>query len=182
MGEQRELFRDPDSKCHMTHRVILRAEGPKDLASRFFGRLRRPQNDKRRAFTLIELMIVVIIIAALAAMIVPRLSGRADQAKVTVAQTDISANIATALKLYQLDNGNFPTTEQGLSALLDRPTSESAGANWNGPYLEKKPVDPWGNPYKYRYPGANNKSSYDLYSVGKDGSEGTEDDVTNWSK
>ncbi len=136
----------------------------------------------RKAFTLIELMIVVIIIAALAAMIVPRLSGRADQAKVTVAQSDINANIATALKLYQLDNGNFPTTEQGLEALLEKPGSEPAPNNWNGPYLEKKAVDPWGNPYKYRYPGTNNKSSYDLYSAGKDQTEGTEDDVTNWSK
>ena len=130
-----------------------------------------------RGFTLIELMIVVIIIAALAAMIVPRLSGRADQAKVAIAQSDINANLATALKLYQLDNGNFPTTEQGLNALIAKPADAS---NWNGPYIEKNPIDPWGNAYKYKYPGVNNKSTYDLYSVGKDGVEGTEDDVTNW--
>ena len=134
----------------------------------------------RKAFTLIELMIVVIIIAALAAMIVPRLSGRADQAKVAVAQSDIGANIATALKLYQLDNGNFPTNEQGLNALLTKPSSEPVPNNWNGPYIEKPPVDPWGNPYKYTCPGTNNKTSYDLFSAGKDGIEGTEDDVTNW--
>jgi general secretion pathway protein G len=136
----------------------------------------------KKAFTLIELMIVVIIIAALAAMIVPRLSGRADQAKVTVAQSDIGANLATALKLYQLDNGNFPTTEQGLAALLEKPSSEPVPNNWNGPYIEKKAIDPWGNVYKYVSPGANNKSGYDLYSAGKDQTEGSEDDVTNWSK
>ncbi|MFA5143633.1 MAG: type II secretion system major pseudopilin GspG [Candidatus Omnitrophota bacterium] len=136
---------------------------------------------RRMAFTLIELMIVVIIIAALAAMIVPRLSGRAEQAKVAVAQSDINANIATALKLYQLDNGNFPTTEQGLAALIEKPSSEPVPRNWNGPYLEKQPVDPWGNTYKYRSPGTNNKTSYDLYSIGKDSAEGTDDDITNWS-
>ena len=134
----------------------------------------------KNGFTLIELMIVVIIIAALAAMIVPRLSGRAEQAKATVAQSDINASLATALKLYQLDNGNFPTTEQGLDALLTKPTTEPVPPNWNGPYVEKPPLDPWNNPYKYRCPGTNNKSSYDLYSMGKDGQEGTDDDVTNW--
>lgn len=134
----------------------------------------------KKGFTLIELMIVVIIIAALAAMIMPRLSGRAEQAKVAVAQSDISANMATALKLYQLDNGNFPATEQALEALITKSASEPVPSNWNGPYLERNPIDPWGNPYKYKCPGANNKNTYDLYSMGKDGIEGTEDDVTNW--
>ena len=135
---------------------------------------------RKKGFTLIELMIVVIIIAALAAMIVPRLSGRAEQAKVAVAKSDINANMATALKLYQLDNGNFPTTEQGLDALIAKSGSEPAPSNWNGPYLEKNPIDPWSNPYKYKSPGANNKGTYDLYSMGPDGIEGTEDDITNW--
>ena len=136
----------------------------------------------KKAFTLIELMIVVIIIAALAAMIVPRLSGRADQAKVTVAQSDISANIATALKLYQLDNGSFPTTEQGLAALLDKPASEPAANNWNGPYLEKLPVDPWGRPYQYQSPGTNRPHDYDLSSLGKDSKpDAIKDDVANWT-
>ncbi len=153
---------------------------PEGSFFRFFGRLRRPQNDSQRAFTLIELMIVVIIIAALAAMIVPRLSGRADQAKVTVAQSDINGSLATALKLYQLDNGSFPTTEQGLAALMTKPAGEPSPANWNGPYIEKNPLDPWGNAYRYKSPGDSNKSGYDLYSIGKDATEGTEDDVTNW--
>ena len=137
---------------------------------------------KKNGFTLIELMIVVIIIAALAAMIVPRLSGRTEQAKISVAQSDINANMSTALKLYQLDNGNFPSTEQGLNALLTKPSTEPVPNNWNGPYLEKAPIDPWGNTYRYKSPGSNNKTGYDLYSLGKDGLEGTEDDVINWSK
>lgn len=120
-----------------------------------------------RAFTLIEIMVVVVIIAALAAMVVPRLSGRSDQARVAIAKADISSSLATALKLYDLDNGQFPSTEQGLNALL-------------GPYIENKPVDPWGRPYRYKYPGEHNRLSYDLYSLGKDGADGTEDDVKNW--
>jgi general secretion pathway protein G len=115
-------------------------------------------------------------------MIVPRLSGRAEQAKVAVAQSDINASLATALKLYQLDNGNFPSTEQGLEALLTKPTSEPMARNWNGPYIEKSAIDPFGLPYKYRSPGVNNRSGYDLYSAGKDGIEGNEDDITNWNK
>ena len=133
-----------------------------------------------RGFTLIELMIVVIIIAAIAAMVVPRLSGRSEQAKITVAQADISSNIGMALKLYELDNGNYPTTEQGLNALMAKPTSSPAAQNWKGPYLEKAPLDPWGNPYQYRCPGSHNTSGYDLYSPGKDAAEGGEDDVVNW--
>jgi len=133
-----------------------------------------------RGFTLIELMIVVIIIAALAAMVLPRFAGRTEQARVAIAESDVNSNIATALKLYELDNGNYPTTEQGLNALLTKPGSTPAPLNWNGPYLEKKPIDPWKNPYQYKCPGVHNPSGYDLYSLGKDGAEGTADDVKNW--
>jgi general secretion pathway protein G len=134
----------------------------------------------KKCFTLIELMIVVIIIAALAAMVIPRLSGRTEQAKITIAEADINSNIAMALKLYELDNGNFPTTEQGLNVLLSKPTSNPVPSNWKGPYLEKKPIDPWKNSYQYKCLGQHNASTYDLYSLGKDGLEGTEDDVKNW--
>lgn len=137
-------------------------------------------NIRVKGFTLIELMIVVIIIAALAAVVVPRLSGRTDQAKIAIAEADINSNISMALKLYDLDNGNFPTTEQGLNALLSKPSSNPAPANWNGPYLEKKAIGPWKNPYQYKCPGVHNTAGYDLYSLGKDGAEGTDDDVTNW--
>lgn len=134
----------------------------------------------KTAFTLIELMIVVVIIVALASMVVPRLSGRTEQAKKAVAKADIGSNIPMALKLYELDNGNFPTTEQGLAALNSAPSSAPVPNNWNGPYLESVPSDPWGYPYKYRSPGSNNKTTYDLYSVGKDGQEDTSDDIKNW--
>jgi general secretion pathway protein G len=129
-----------------------------------------------KGFTLIELMLVVIIIGALVAMVMPRLTGRSEQARITAAGADIGANIATALKLYELDNGNFPSTEEGLNALLSKPSSVT---NWNGPYLEKKPIDPWGREYKYRCPGEHRRGDYDLYSLGKDGVEST-DDITNW--
>ena len=131
----------------------------------------------RRGFTLIEIMLVVIIIGALAAMIVPRLAGRSEQAKVAVAKSDIS-NIATALKLYELDNGGFPTGSQGLLALRERSSATPVPKNWNGPYLEKDPVDPWGNPYMYASPGVH-RSDYDLSSKGKDVAS-ADDDITNW--
>lgn len=127
-------------------------------------------------FTLIELMLVVIIIGALIAMVMPRLTGRTEQARATAAQADISANIATALKLYELDNGSFPSSDEGLNALLTKPASASG---WRGPYIEKKPVDPWGREYKYKCPGEHRPADYDLYSLGKDGVEST-DDVKNW--
>jgi len=150
----------------------------RSLVSRLAGeRVRRLDRRTRQGFTLIELMIVVIIIAALAAMVVPRLAGRSEQAKVAIASADINSNISMALKLYELDNGSFPTTEQGINALLVKP---SGAANWNGPYLEKNPLDPWKNPYQYRYPGTSNTLGYDLFSVGRDGAEGTADDVRNW--
>ncbi len=132
------------------------------------------------AFTLIELMLVVIIIGVLAAMVVPRLAGRSEQAREAAAQADIEANIATALDLYELDNGQYPTTEQGLNALIKKPTSSPLPDNWRGPYLKKEPLDPWGKHYTYRYPGEHNIEDYDLASWGKDGFEGGGDDVVNW--
>lgn len=135
-----------------------------------------PQSGNRRGFTLIELMLVVIIIGALVAMVMPRLAGRGEQARVATAKADIQTNIATALKLYELDNGAFPSTEEGLNALLNKPSSAS---NWNGPYLERKPLDPWGREYAYKSPGEHRQMDYDLYSLGNDGVE-SQDDVKNW--
>ena len=127
-------------------------------------------------FTLIELMLVVIIIGALVAMVMPRLAGRGEQARVATAKADIQTNIATALKLYELDNGSFPTSTDGLNALLSKSSSAS---NWNGPYLERKPLDPWGREYNYKSPGEHRTADYDLYSFGNDGVE-SQDDVKNW--
>jgi general secretion pathway protein G len=135
----------------------------------------------RRGFTLIEILMVVIIIGTLAAMLIPRLTGRSDQARYAAAKADVTVNVTTALKLYELDNGFFPSTEQGLDALLAKPTTNPVPQNWNGPYLENLPVDPWGRPYQYRSPGANRPHDYDLWSMGKNSTkEKSDDDVTNW--
>ena len=142
--------------------------------------LKRDGGQNQSAFTLVELMIVVIIITALAAMVVPRLNGRSEDARIAVAEADINSNIAMALKLYETDNGTYPTTEQGLTALMVRPVSDPVPSNWKGPYLERKFLDPWKRLYQYKSPGAHNSSGYDLYSLGKDGVEGMADDVKNW--
>jgi len=130
----------------------------------------------KAGFTLIELMLVVIIIGALVAMVMPRLVGRSEQARVSAARADINANIATGLKLFELDNGTYPSTDEGLNALLTKPGNAK---NWNGPYLEKKPLDPWGHEYQYESPGSHRSHDYDLYSLGKDG-QASGDDITNW--
>jgi general secretion pathway protein G len=131
-----------------------------------------------RGFTLIELLLVMVILVVLAAIVMPRFTGRSQQARVTAARTDIS-HIELALKMFETDNGRFPSSEEGLQALITQP----AGAqNWHGPYLEKGvPVDPWSNPYVYAYPGTHNPNGFDLSSTGPDGREGT-DDVTNWQQ
>ena len=133
----------------------------------------------RNGFTLIELMLVVIIISALVAMVVPRLTGRSREAKQASAQADIKGNLSLALRVYELDNGNYPTTEQGIEALLQKPTSPPTPENWKGPYIERAPLDPWGHAYVYHNPGTHPPLDYDLYSLGQDGIE-SEDDVVNW--
>ena len=130
-------------------------------------------------FTLIELMVVLVIITVLAALIVPNVMGRADQARITAAKTDIN-NISQALKLYKLDNLRYPTPEQGLQALLTKPTAPPAPNNWKV-YLDKLPNDPWGNPYKYLNPGV--KGEVDVMSYGADGKpggEGNDADIGSW--
>jgi len=138
-------------------------------------------NRHDKGFTLIEILLVVIIIGTLSAMLIPRLSGRSDQARIAAAKADVTVNIPTVLKLYELDNGFFPSTEQGLKGLMVKPITEPIPQNWNGPYLENEPIDPWGRPYQYKSPGEHRPHDYDLYSLGKNAAaEKTDDDIKNW--
>jgi len=132
-----------------------------------------------RGFTLIELMLVIVIIGAMAAMIVPRLAGRSDEARIGIAAMDIKGNLHTALRLYEVDNGKYPSSAQGLQALLTKPSSPPIPENWKGPYIEQAPLDPWKKPYVYRYPGTHPPRDFDLFSLGPDGEE-SGDDIANW--
>ena len=139
---------------------------------------------RQRGFSLIEIMIVVVILAILAAMVAPRILSRPDQAKVTVAQADIET-ISQALELFRLDNGFYPSQDQGLEALVTRPDTQPEPRNWNPEgYLKKIPIDPWGNHYMYIQPG--NYGKYDLYSLGANGidddGEGVNATIGNWTK
>lgn len=130
------------------------------------------KRDAKSGVTLIEMMVVLVIIAIVAALIVPNVIGRPDQARVTVARTDIRT-IAASLEMYRLDNRRYPTTNQGLMALVERPATPPLPPGWPaGGYLAQLPVDPWGNPYVYRSPGAG--APFDLMSFGADGQPGGE--------
>ena len=143
------------------------------------GRLRSKRVTGKAGFTLIEILLVVVIISALAAMVIPRLTGRSEQAKEAIAKADVLVNISTALKLYELDNGRYPTTGQGLTALMAKPSEFPIPHSWNGPYVERANiVDPWGREYNYKYPGAHGPD-YDLFSLGKTGID-DEHNITNW--
>lgn len=135
-----------------------------------------------RGFTLIEIMVVVVILAILAALIVPRIMSRPDEARVIAAQQDIRA-IVQSLKLYRLDNLRYPTTEQGLEALVKPPNAPPLAPNWkSGGYLERLPRDPWGNGYQYLNPGI--RGEIDVFSFGADGAaggEGFDADIGSWS-
>ncbi len=130
----------------------------------------RPRPLRHRGFTLIEIMVVIVILGILAALVVPRVLERPDEARVVAARNDVAA-IAQALKLYRLDNQRYPTTEQGLAALVARPTQAPLPINWkpNG-YLERLPKDPWGHPYQYLNPGL--RGEIDVFSLGADGQPG----------
>ncbi len=135
-----------------------------------------------RGFTLIEVMVVVIILGVLAAIVVPKIMDRPAEARVTKAKHDIRA-LTSALNLYRLDNFNYPSTDQGLEALVERPAGSPEARNWKeGGYLDRLPRDPWGNPYQYLSPGEN--GDFDLYTLGADGQpggEGANADVGNWN-
>ena len=143
---------------------------------KFVSALSRHQ---QRGFTLIELMVVLVIIGVLAALIVPNVLDRADDARVTAAKTDVG-NLVQALKLYKLDNQRYPSAEQGLEALVKKPSGGALPANWR-PYLDKLPADPWGRPYQYIFPGV--KGEVDVFSLGADGQaggDGKNADIGSW--
>ncbi|MDQ3621733.1 MAG: type II secretion system major pseudopilin GspG [Verrucomicrobiota bacterium] len=143
------------------------------------GYHRRPAraHARRRGFTLVEMLLVLVILAVLAAIVIPKFSGRSQQAKMTAAQSQISS-MEMALDSFEVDTGYYPKGSGGLDALTQEP---SGTQNWKGPYLKKGvPLDPWGNPYVYTYPGKNNPHGYDLMSMGPDGRAGGDDDITNW--
>lgn len=142
-------------------------------------------NSKERGFTLIEILVVIVIIGVLVALAAPNILGRVDEARVTAARADINT-IAQALDMYRLDNHSYPSTEQGLEALVHKPSGTPEARNWNSSgYLKggKLPADPWGREYQYLSPGAH--GPYDLYSLGADGKEGGDDydrDVVSWEQ
>jgi len=127
---------------------------------------------RRSGFTLLELVVVIIVLGLLAGIVAPQIIGRLSEAKSTTARTQIEL-LSVALDGYRLDNGSYPTTEQGLAALRDKPARAPAPTNWRGPYLRKAvPLDPWGRAYIYRAPGEQNPTGFDLGSLGRDGKVG----------
>ncbi len=134
------------------------------------------KNKSKRGFTLTELMLVVVIIGILAAVVIPKIAGNGERARRTAAVADINGGIKSALGQYEVDNGSYP------KSLQDLIVPPGNAKNWHGPYFEtpKLPLDPWGNPYIYYFPGKHNPTGYDLLSTGPDGKEGTDDDLGNW--
>jgi general secretion pathway protein G len=139
------------------------------------------QTPRGHAFTLIEMLLVVAIIGTLAALIVPKIAGKGEEAKKKAAAADIKS-IGLALDMFEVDNGHYPSGRSGLQDLLVQPRDAQG---WKGPYLKDMttvPVDPWGHPYIYEYPGKHTVNSYDLTSMGPDGQMGNEDDIANWKR
>lgn len=149
--------------------------------SMFMKRKQTPSfKNNKAAFTLLELMVVLVILGALIGLVAPNILGRSDDAKVSVAKTQIR-NLMAALDLYKLDNGQYPSTAQGLDALITKPSGFPEAKNWkSGGYMQKLPQDPWANDFLYVSPGSD--GAYDLISLGADGREGGEDDSADISK
>ncbi len=140
--------------------------------------LTTPKLHRHQGFTLVEMLLVLVILATLAAIVIPKFAGRSQQAKVTAAQSQLTS-LEMALDAFEVDNGYYPKSG-ALNELIDQPAN---AANWKGPYLKKGiPLDPWGNAYTYEYPGKHSPNGYDLLSPGPDGRPGTDDDINNWDQ
>lgn len=143
-------------------------------SSRFAAPLRLPR--AAQAFTLVELLLVLVILGTLAAIVVPKFAGRTEQARITATKSQINS-FEVALEAFEVDNGYYPKGKNGLQDLIDQPKE---AISWRGPYLKDIPNDPWGNPYLYECPGKQKNSAYDIASMGPDGRLGGDDDITNW--
>ena len=141
--------------------------------------MRNYRRHYRSGFTLIELLLVMVILVVLAAVVVPKFTSRSEQARQTAARSDITT-IETAIDMFETDCSRYPTTDEGLAALLVAPSNAQG---WRGPYLKRNdvPIDPWKNAYVYRYPGTHNTNGPDLFSMGPDKAEGGTDDIDNWT-
>ena len=133
----------------------------------------------RPGFSILELLLVLVILSILAGIVGVRFAGRSTEAQIQAARTQM-AEFRTALDAYEIQTGTYPTTEQGLDALVERPAGMDAD-RWPGPLLDRVPRDQWDNPWQYRHPGRHNTNGYDLWSYGPDGRDGTDDDITNWN-
>src|SRR5690606_27369396 len=148
------------------------------MTERKFDMSKRTDARRRRGFSLMELLLVLVILGVLAALVVPKFANRSQQARETAAKSDVSS-IETALGAFEIDNGRYPNTEEGLQALISAPAGLES---WRGPYLSRGvPKDPWGNEYVYRYPAQLSGGDFDIYSLGPDGREGN-DDIGNWNE
>jgi general secretion pathway protein G len=169
-------------RCHRFQRFLgFQSFHPSRAPKLVLVRMPAQRHHREAGFTLIEIMVVIAIIGILATLIVPNIMGRPDEARATAAKHDVGT-INQALKLYRLDIGRYPTTEQGLKALVERPTSEPIPQNWKtGGYLSSVPKDPWGNPYQYSNPGTRGEIDVISYGAdGKPGGTGTDADIGNW--
>ena len=136
------------------------------------------QKKSRKGFTLLEIVIAIALLAIIVGAVVTNVEGIFSSGQESVARMFVEDTVKTPLMQYRINMGSYPSTEEGLAALVNAP--EQRRERWKGPYVSKLPEDPWGNPYKYRYPGVKNPSSYDVWSTGPDKQDGTDDDIGNW--
>jgi len=145
------------------------------MAKHLFKSSRRQQT---AGFSLVEMLIVIALIAVVGTLLIGRIGNLFGGAQEDVAKQFVENSLKAPMLKYRIDTGSYPSTAEGIKALYEKPGS--ASSKWKGPYIEKIPEDPWGNPYNYKYPGTQNSDGYDLWSSGPDGSSGTADDIGNW--